>query len=82
RILKKAGVKTYAKLVVTKDTKEENMKWYAELLKDLAPLAIQPKEPIDISQTQLMRLYNIAAKVMGRDNVGLSFQVHKYLNVL
>jgi len=82
RILKKAGVKTYAKLVVTKDTKEENMKWYAELLKDLAPLAIQPKEPIDISQTQLMRLYNIAAKVMGRENVGLSFQVHKYLNVL
>lgn len=82
KILKNAGAKTYVKLVVTKDTKEENVRWYAELLKDIAPLAIQPKEPIDISQHQLMRLYNIAAKIMGKENVGLSFQVHKYLNVL
>lgn len=82
RILKEAGAKTYAKLVVTKDTKVENVRWYAELLKGLAPLVIQPKEPIDISQARLMELYREAARIMGRKNVGLSFQVHKYLNVL
>lgn len=82
RILKKAGAKTYAKLVVTSGTKVENVRWYAELLKDLAPLVIQPREPIEISQKRLMELYREAAGVMGRKNVGLSFQVHKYLNVL
>ncbi len=82
RILKTAGAKVYAKLVVTKDTKPENVRWYAELLRGLAPLVIQPKEPIDISQKELMEFYREAAKVMGRKNVGLSFQVHKYLNVL
>ncbi|WP_461863024.1 7-carboxy-7-deazaguanine synthase QueE [Thermococcus sp.] len=82
RILRDAGVKTYAKLVVTEGTKTENVRWYASLLKDTAPLVIQPKEPIDISQRKLMELYREAALVMGRKNVGLSFQVHKYLNVL
>ncbi|AIU70323.1 7-carboxy-7-deazaguanine synthase [Thermococcus eurythermalis] len=82
RILKETGAKTYAKLVVTKDTKIENVRWYAELMKDLAPLVIQPREPIDITQARLMELYREAAKIMGRKNVGLSFQVHKYLNVL
>ena len=82
RILKTAGAKVYAKRVVTKGTKPENVRWYAELLRGLAPLVIQPKEPIDISQKELMEFYREAAKVMGRKNVGLSFQVHKYLNVL
>ncbi|MDV3103707.1 7-carboxy-7-deazaguanine synthase QueE [Thermococcus waiotapuensis] len=82
RILKEAGAKTYVKLVVTSETKPENVRWYAELLKGLAPLVIQPMEPIEISQRQLMELYREAAKIMGRKNVGLSFQVHKYLNVL
>lgn len=82
KVLKKAGAKVYAKLVVTRDTKLENIEWYASLLKSLAPLAIQPKEPIDISQKQLMEFYKVAAKILGRENVGLSFQVHKYLNVL
>ncbi len=82
RILKDAGAKTYAKLVVTKDTKIENVRWYASLLKGLAPLVIQPREPIDISQPKLMEFYREAALIMGRKNVGLSFQVHKYLNVL
>lgn len=82
RILKETGAKTYAKLVVTKDTKIENVRWYAELMKDLAPLVIQPREPIDITQARLMEFYREAAKIMGRKNVGLSFQVHKYLNVL
>ncbi len=82
RILKEAGAKTYAKLVVTPETKLENVRWYAELLKDLTPLVIQPREPIDISQGRLMEIYHEAAGIMGRKNVGLSFQVHKYLNVL
>ncbi|WP_456367905.1 7-carboxy-7-deazaguanine synthase QueE [Thermococcus sp.] len=82
RILKKAGAKTYAKLVVTSETKVENVRWYAGLLKDLAPLVIQPKEPIEISQERLMEFYREAALIMGKKNVGLSFQVHKYLNVL
>ncbi|MCD6558661.1 MAG: 7-carboxy-7-deazaguanine synthase QueE [Palaeococcus sp.] len=82
KILKKAGAKTYAKLVVTGETKIENVEWYAKLLKGVAPLAIQPREPMDIPQERLMELYRTAAKVMGRENVGLSFQVHKYLNVL
>jgi len=82
RILKEAGAKVYAKLVVTSETKVENVRWYAELLKGLAPLVIQPKEPIDVSQGRLMELYREAALVLGRKNVGLSFQVHKYLNVL
>ncbi len=29
-----------------------------------------------------MELYREAALILGRRNVGLSFQVHKYLNVL
>ncbi|ASJ08985.1 7-carboxy-7-deazaguanine synthase [Thermococcus siculi] len=82
RILKEAGAKTYAKLVVTSETKVENVRWYAELLKGLAPLVIQPREPIDISQARLMEFYREAARIMGRKNVGLSFQVHKYFNVL
>ncbi|ASJ16669.1 7-carboxy-7-deazaguanine synthase [Thermococcus chitonophagus] len=82
RILKKAGVEVYAKLVVTNETKLENVRWYAELLKGLAPLAIQPKEPIDISIARLMDIYRVAAEILGKKNVGLSFQVHKYLNVL
>ncbi|WP_258084609.1 7-carboxy-7-deazaguanine synthase QueE [Thermococcus thermotolerans] len=82
RILKEAGAKVYAKLVVTSETKIENISWYAELLKGLAPLVIQPREPIEVSQERLMELYREASLVMGRKNVGLSFQVHKYLNVL
>ncbi|WP_297470518.1 7-carboxy-7-deazaguanine synthase QueE [Thermococcus sp.] len=82
RILKKAGAKVYAKLVVTSGTKVENVRWYAGLLNGLAPLVIQPKEPIEISQERLMEFYREAARIMGKKNVGLSFQVHKYLNVL
>ncbi|ALM74727.1 7-carboxy-7-deazaguanine synthase QueE [Thermococcus barophilus] len=82
KILRKAGAKVYAKLVVTKDTKLENLEWYASLLEGSAPLVIQPKEPIDLTQKQLMEFYKAAAKILGRENVGLSFQVHKYLNVL
>jgi len=82
KVLKKAGAKVYAKLVVTRDTKLENIEWYASLLKSLAPMVIQPKEPIDLTQKQLMEFYKVAAKILGRENVGLSFQVHKYLNVL
>ncbi len=82
RILKESGAKAYAKLVVTGETKLENVRWYAELLKDLAPLVIQPREPIEVSQERLMEFYREASLIMGRKNVGLSFQVHKYLNVL
>ncbi|BAA29725.1 7-carboxy-7-deazaguanine synthase QueE [Pyrococcus horikoshii] len=82
KILKEAGAKVYAKLVVTRETKLENVKWYANLLKGVAPLAIQPKEPMDISMEYLMKLYREAARIMGKKNVGLSFQVHKYLKVL
>ncbi|WP_456366680.1 7-carboxy-7-deazaguanine synthase QueE [Thermococcus sp.] len=82
RILKEAGAKTYAKLVVTNETNLENVRWYAGLLKGLAPLAIQPREPIEISQKRLMEIYREAAEILGRKNVGLSFQVHKYLKVL
>ncbi|CAB50311.1 7-carboxy-7-deazaguanine synthase QueE [Pyrococcus abyssi] len=82
RILKGAGARVYAKLVVTQETKLENVRWYAELLKGLAPLAIQPREPIDIPMQKLMLLYNEASRILGRKNVGLSFQVHKYLKVL
>ncbi|WP_456452016.1 7-carboxy-7-deazaguanine synthase QueE [Thermococcus sp.] len=82
KILRKAGAEVYAKLVVTSETRLENVRWYAELLKGLAPLVIQPREPVDIPQTRLMELYREAALIMGRKNVGLSFQVHKYLNVL
>ncbi|NJD99280.1 7-carboxy-7-deazaguanine synthase QueE [Thermococcus sp. LS1] len=82
RILKEAGAETYAKLVVTKDTKIENVRWYASLLKGLAPLVIQPREPIEISQERLMELYHETAKIMGKKNVGLSFQVHKYFGIL
>ena len=82
RVLKKAGAEVYAKLVVTSETRPGNVRWYAELLKGLAPLVIQPREPIEISQARLMELYREASRIMGRKNVGLSFQVHKYLNVL
>lgn len=82
RILKEAGAKTYAKLVVTNDTRVENVRWYASLLKGLAPLVIQPREPIEVFQARLMEFYREAARIVGRKNVGLSFQVHKYMNVL
>ncbi|AFK22694.1 7-carboxy-7-deazaguanine synthase QueE [Pyrococcus sp. ST04] len=82
KILREAGAEVYAKLVVTRDTKTENIKWYASLLKGLAPLAIQPKEPMDVSMDKLMSFYKVASDILGKKNVGLSFQVHKYLNVL
>ncbi|MDI3476266.1 MAG: 7-carboxy-7-deazaguanine synthase [Thermococcaceae archaeon] len=82
RILKEAGAKTYAKLVVTNETRVENVRWYASLLKGLAPLVIQPREPIEVFQARLMEFYREAARIVGRKNVSLSFQVHKYMNVL
>jgi len=82
RILRDHGVVAYAKVVVTDETKVDNVRWYANLLKDVSPLVIQPAEPMEISQRHLMELYQVASTVLGKDNVGLSFQVHKYVGVL
>ncbi len=80
-ILRDHGVPAYAKVVVTKETRVENVRWYAELLRGIAPMVLQPVEPERVPQDFLMRLYSTAASVIGKYNVGLSFQVHKYLNV-
>lgn len=82
KILKEAGAKVYVKLVVTRETRIENVRWYAEMLKGIAPMVIQPKEPMDMPIKKVMDFYNDAAKIMGKKNVSLSFQVHKYLGVL
>ncbi|MDK2869118.1 MAG: 7-carboxy-7-deazaguanine synthase [Pyrococcus sp.] len=82
KILKEAGAKVYVKLVVTRETRIENVRWYAEMLKGIAPMVIQPKEPMNTPINEIMGFYNVAAKIMGKKNVGLSFQVHKYLGVL
>lgn len=80
------GVSVFAKVVVTSETKPENVEWYASKLSRMdCPLCIQPVTPIrnyrPPSQRQLFSFTEAAAKHLGSDNVAISVQVHKFLGI-
>ncbi|MHA1300688.1 MAG: 4Fe-4S cluster-binding domain-containing protein [Candidatus Helarchaeota archaeon] len=84
----KAGKKIFAKVVVTKSTKTENIEWYAEKLAELGvPLAIQivssQKNPEIIPEfNEICKMTEAAAKYLSPDQIGISLQTHKFMNYL
>ncbi|MEM4587503.1 MAG: 7-carboxy-7-deazaguanine synthase QueE [Candidatus Jordarchaeales archaeon] len=87
KILLDSGVAVFAKIVVTSNTKTENIEWYSrELSKLECPVCIQPVTPKDgylpPSFQQLCKFTELAARYLGSENVSISLQVHKMLGIL
>ncbi|MEX2706049.1 MAG: radical SAM protein [Candidatus Freyrarchaeum guaymaensis] len=86
-ILIDTGVKTFAKVVVTADTKPENIEWYAkELAKMKCPLCIQVVTPLGGARKpmvkQLFEFTETASKHLSKNDVSLSIQAHKVIGIL
>lgn len=86
-ILKNRGSEVFAKVVVTSDTKVDNIKRYAEELKRLdVPLAIQPvtsaKGGFEIESNELFKLTEAASQYLSADDITLSIQAHKCFGLL
>jgi organic radical activating enzyme len=81
--------KVYAKVVVTEDTQLEDIEWIAQELGRLnrpgrlCPLVLQmvtgPDSP---SESKMSAFMAIAAKYISPDNLSLSVQLHKYIEIL
>ncbi|MHA2357514.1 MAG: radical SAM protein [Candidatus Heimdallarchaeaceae archaeon] len=89
RILKKAGVKVFAKTVITKSSKYSDFEKIAELCGEIeVPLAIQivtPPKNSDIrppTWEQINDISEIAAKYLAPEKIGLSVQMHKCIDIL
>ncbi|MBS7246932.1 MAG: 7-carboxy-7-deazaguanine synthase QueE [Candidatus Jordarchaeales archaeon] len=87
KILSDAGVAVFAKVVVTSNTKLENVEWYSrELSRINCPICIQPVTPkngyLPPSFQQLCIFTEAAARYLGSENVSLSVQTHKFLGIL
>lgn len=91
------GVNTFAKMVVTAETKLADIKWISsELSKikyengEIVGLAIQPvtleneklRKKYSISNEHLNQLFYAAAESLPPESLSLSIQAHKYLNLL
>ncbi|MGC9778204.1 MAG: 7-carboxy-7-deazaguanine synthase QueE [Candidatus Heimdallarchaeota archaeon] len=80
-------VKVYAKLVVTEDTSLEDVRMYADKLREIVvPLVIQPVTPVGgvkpISHHKLFKITETIAEVLPTDLYGISIQSHKLLSIL
>nr|MDO8080155.1 7-carboxy-7-deazaguanine synthase QueE [Candidatus Freyarchaeota archaeon] len=88
QIFMDAKKKTFAKVVVTSETKSENIEWYAlELAKIGCPLCIQIVTPFgEVKEKptikQLFQFTEIASKYIDKNNVSLSIQAHKVIGIL
>ncbi|MBS7288156.1 MAG: 7-carboxy-7-deazaguanine synthase [Candidatus Freyarchaeota archaeon] len=87
RILSDSGVAIFAKVVVTSNTKLENIEWYSRELSRLdCPMCIQPVTPKNgyypPSFQQLCALTELAARYLGSENISISIQAHKFLDIL
>ena len=83
-----AEKKIFAKVVVTRSTKTENIEWYASRLSELdVPLAIQVVRSSKDAQLkptfqQICQFTEAAAKYLSPDRIGISVQTHKFLGYL
>jgi len=89
KILKNAGTRTFAKTVVTKSSKKQDIEFIAELCgKIKIPLAIQLVSPvkgyniIQPSWIQIQEFTEAAAKHLPPEQIGISIQMHKCINIL
>ncbi|MFQ6135832.1 MAG: 7-carboxy-7-deazaguanine synthase QueE [Candidatus Hydrothermarchaeales archaeon] len=87
KLLKDGDVKVFGKVVVTGETRSENIEWYAKELRDMGvALAIQvatPYGPVKATpQRKIFELTEAAAKYLGPDMITFSFQSHKMMGVL
>lgn len=87
RILSDGGVSVFAKVVVTSNTKPENIEWYSRELSRLGcPMCIQPVTPRNgyypPSFQQLCTFTESAARYLGSENISISIQAHKFLGIL
>ncbi|MBS7251277.1 MAG: radical SAM protein [Candidatus Freyarchaeota archaeon] len=88
QVLVEAKAKTFAKVVVTSQTKSENIEWYArELAKLGCPLCIQIVTPYgEVGEKptikQLFQFTEAAAKYLHKNDVSISVQAHKVLGIL
>lgn len=88
RIFVDAGKNVYAKVVITPETKRENVAWYAEELAKLnVPLVLQIVTPRgSVKKTpgwkQLFELNEAAAEHLGSENISISYQMHKAIGML
>lgn len=82
------GKHVYAKVVVTSETKEENMEWYAQELSRLnVPLVIQVVTPFGSIKEKpgwklLASLSEAAARYMRPDQICIGYQMHQSLGIL
>ena len=86
-ILNSHPVKVFAKIVVTEKTSLEDVRMYADKLRELVvPLVIQPVTPINnvkpISHQKLFKITETVAEVLPTDLYGISIQGHKLLSIL
>lgn len=88
KIFMDAKKKTFAKVVVTSETKSENIEWYAlELAKIGCPLCIQIVTPFgEVKEKptikQLFQFTETASKYLDKKDISLSIQAHKVIGIL
>ncbi len=89
------GVEVFAKLVITSETKKEDIKWIGERLSKIhlssgqvVGLAIQPAyfrekngNQHSIASRQLHEIFELAARFLPLESLSLSIQAHKMLNL-
>jgi 7-carboxy-7-deazaguanine synthase len=89
KVLKGAGTKVFAKTVVTKSSKKQDIEFISELCGSIEiPLVIQLVSPIKGSKVkqptwkQIQEFTEAAAKHLHPEKVGISVQMHKCINIL
>lgn len=87
KILKKNKTKVFGKVVVTEETRLENIRWYAQELNNIgAPIAIQAVTPHGnvkaIQNKKLFEFTQTAAEHLPPEMITFSFQSHKTIGVL
>ncbi len=87
--LKKRGVKTFAKVVISQNSKAEDFHYISKRCGEFGiPLAIQPVTPLKglgiepPTWDQITEFSSIAAEYLPADKVGISVQVHKLINIM
>jgi organic radical activating enzyme len=86
-ILNNHPVQVFAKLVVTEETSLDDVRMYADKLREIVvPVVVQPVTPINvvgpISHQKLFQITEVIAEVLPTDLYGISIQAHKLLSIL
>ncbi|NHJ33342.1 MAG: 7-carboxy-7-deazaguanine synthase QueE [Asgard group archaeon] len=86
-ILNKHPVQVFAKIVVTEETSLDDVRMYADKLRELVvPVVVQPVTPIGnvgpISHQKLFQITEVLAEFLPTELYGISIQAHKLLSIL